>query len=107
MNARRENNRRPCREQTVGALAAGCFLLYLVALSPHLVHHLFERDDDPPRCPFLALSLHTPELKPNCPALTPLRVTGSLGEQSQAVSLAVPLVHGSHPRAPPRTVPPT
>lgn len=107
MNARRGDNRRPWRERTVGALAAGCFLLYLIALSPHLVHHLFDEDHDSPACPFLALSQHTAELQPDPPALTPLRVTDTLDEQRRTVSLPVPLVHGSHPRAPPRSVPPT
>jgi hypothetical protein len=107
MNARRGNNRRPWREKTVSALAAGCFLLYLIALSPHLVHHLFDEDHDSPACPFLALSQHTPELQPALPALTPLRVTDTLDEQRRPVSLPVPLIQGSHPRAPPRALPPT
>jgi hypothetical protein len=107
MKTRRGNDRRPWREKTVGALTAGCFLLYLIALSPHLVHHLFEKDHDPPTCPFLALSQHTPELQPDPPALTRLIVTGILDDHKPTVSLPAPPVLDSHPRAPPRTVPPT
>jgi hypothetical protein len=107
MKTRRGNARRPWRKQTVGALTAGCFLLYLIALSPHLVHHLFEKDHGPPTCPFLALSQHTPELQPDCPALTPLSVAGPLEAPKRTGSLPVPLVLDSHPRAPPRAVPPT
>jgi len=99
--------RRPWREQTVGALTAGCLLVYLIALSPHLVHHLFEEHHDTPTCPFLALSQHTPELQPDPLALPPLGVTDTLDEPHRAVPLLVPLVLGSHPRAPPRVVSPT
>jgi hypothetical protein len=107
MKTRRGNDRRPWREKTVGTLTAGCFLLYLIALSPHLVHHLFEKDHDSPTCPFLALNQHTPELQPDPPPLTPLSLTGPLDEPKRTASLPVPLIHGSHPRAPPRSVPPT
>jgi hypothetical protein len=104
MNARRGNSWRLCQEKTVGALAAGCFLVYLIALSPHLVHHLFEeKHHDSPSCPFLALSQHTPELQPDLPALTPLSVTGPLDAPKRTVTVSVLLVLDSHPRAPPRS----
>ncbi len=107
MNAGRGNSWSTCREKTIGALAAGCFLLYLIALSPHLVHHLFDEDHDSPACPFLALSQHTPELQPDPPALIPVSVAGPLDAPKRTVSLPVPLVLDSHPRAPLRSVPPT
>ncbi len=94
--------RRPWREKTVGALAAACFLLYLFALSPHLVHHLFEeKHHDSPSCPFLALCEHTPELQPDPPPITCLIRTGLLEEPKPTLSIPLPSIHNSHTRGPP------
>ena len=42
------------------AFVACLFAGYLVALTPHLVHHLFDDDQDQTSCPYLAQSQHTP-----------------------------------------------
>jgi len=105
MNARGRGNGRLWRRQIVGTLAAGCFLVYSIALAPHLVHHLFDQDHDTPSCPFLALSQHTPELQPDPPTLTCLILTGTLEDQKPTLSLLSPLIHSGHPRAPPPSVP--
>jgi len=96
-----EGIRRPWREKTVGALAAGCFILYLIALSPHLVHHLFEKDHDTPTCPFLALSQHTPQLQTDPPTIICLIWTGHLEYPEPTVFLPSLLVHNKNPRGPP------
>ena len=106
MNLRKGNDWRPLRGKTVGTLAAGFFLVYLIALSPHLVHHLFDEDHDSPSCPFLALSQHTPGLQTDPSSVTPLIVTETLDDQKPTVPLPSPQVHSSHPRAPPYSIPP-
>ena len=45
----------------LSALIACLFVGYVVALTPHLVHHIFDGDENQPRCPHLAQSQHTPE----------------------------------------------
>ena len=97
--------RRPWREKTVGALTAGCFLVYLIALSPHLVHHLFDEDHDSPSCPFLALSQHTPELRTDPPTISCLIWTGHQEDSEPMVPLPSPLMHNRHLRGPPSSVP--
>ncbi len=49
---------RRCRAQ-IGALAAGFLLAYLIAVSPHLVHHALETDHGRPSCPLLIQSQQT------------------------------------------------
>ena len=64
---------RTSRARTFSVLSAlvACFLAgYLVTLTPHLVHHLFEGDEDQPRCPVLVQSEHTPQLSNDPPSLT-------------------------------------
>jgi hypothetical protein len=105
MNTRGGDDRMPWRRKTVGALAAGFFLIYLIALAPHLVHHLLDEDHDSPSCPFLALSQHTPGLQPDPPTLTCPTLAEVLDEQGPTLSFPAPLIHASHPRGPPPSVP--
>ncbi len=44
------------------ATAAALFAVWLVALTPHLVHHLDQRAEKAPACAFVALADHTPHL---------------------------------------------
>lgn len=85
-------------------LVAGFFLVYLIAVSPHLVHHLFEEDHDSPPCPFLALSQHTPQLQPDLPTITCLIWTEFLEDPKPTLSLPSPLIHNSRTRGPPSSV---
>jgi len=100
-------NQGPWRRKTVGTLVAGFLLVYLIAVSPHLVQHLFEEDHDSPACPFLALSQHTPELQLDPLTLTHLVLTGIFEGEDHALSIPSPLIYGNHPRAPPRSRPST
>ncbi len=98
------DRRRRWRQKAVGTLAAGFFLAYLVAASPHLVHHLFEEDHDSPPCPFLALSQHTPQLQPDPLTITCLIWTEFLEDPKPTLSLPSPLIHNSRTRGPPSSV---
>ena len=86
----------------IGLLAAGYLLVYLIALSPHLVHHAFERHHGDPECPLLIQSqLATAELQPDVPAVGPPGVAGPLPVLEPTVLLPTPFAPTSQPRAPP------
>ncbi len=89
----------------LGALTVGLFAAYLVALPPHLVHHLFEENHGQHECPLLAQSQQTPELQTDPPALTPPIQIGTVQVLSPGVSLPSPALALSHSRAPPRSAP--
>ena len=86
-------------------LTTGLFVTYLVALSPHLVHHLFDYDHDRPVCPHLAQSQQTPELQPDPPTLTPPLLTEGVQVVFAQVLSSAPDLPCSRPRAPPRSAP--
>ena len=94
------------RFTAAGLLTAGLFLAYLIALSPHLVHHFFDEDQGRPACPLLAQSQQTPELQPDPPTLIPPISTESLHSVFAGTSLrASPDLTVGDPRAPPRSAP--
>ena len=63
----------------IGLLTAGCLLVSLIALSPHLVHHAFEKHHGVPECPLLLQTFQsTVELQPAVPAIRPPRVAEPL-----------------------------
>ena len=88
-----------------GALTAGLFLTYLIALPPHLVHHFFDEDQGRQACPLLAQSQHIPELQTDLPALIPPVPTESLHSLFPGASLPSPNLTPSQSRAPPRSAP--
>jgi hypothetical protein len=49
---------RRCRP-TLSLLLCGAILFLIAETTPHLVHHLFETDQEP-ECEFLAIADHTP-----------------------------------------------
>jgi hypothetical protein len=87
-------------------LTAGLFLAYLIALPPHLVHHLFDGEQDHETCSYLAQSQHTPGLQLGLLTLNPPVCLKIL------IWVPLPLLLPSadltvgHPRAPP-LVPPS
>lgn len=89
--------------RVASVLTAGLFAAYLIALSPHLVHHLFEEDHGLPACPLLAQSQQTPQLQPDPPGL-PLPGEGEAVLVARVESpLLPPVPPPSEPRAPPRS----
>jgi len=87
----------------LGVLTAGLFAAYLIALSPHLVHHAFDDDHGVPACPLLAQSQQTPELQPDPPSLPlPSEVDTVLASRIES-PLLPPVLPSNHPRAPPRS----
>lgn len=89
----------------MGALTAGLFLAYQIALPPHLVHHLFDENRILPTCPHLAQSQQTPELQSDSPTLTPPIPAATLLALLPGVSLPSLDLTVNHPRAPPRSAP--
>ena len=89
----------------VGPVTAGLFLAYLIALSPHLVHHFFDEDQGRQACPLLAQSQQTPELQTDPPTLTSPISTERLLLVFPRASSPSPDFTASDPRAPPRSVP--
>ncbi len=85
----------------VGALTAGLFLAYLIALPPHLVHHLFNEDQGRTVCPLLAQNQQTPGLQTDPLTLIPLSPTEILNPPLSTASLPSPDLPVSRPRAPP------
>ena len=85
----------------VGALTAGLFLAYLIALPPHLVHHLFDESAGRTACPLFAQNQQTPGLQTESPTLIPVSPTEILNPPLSAASLPSPDLPGSRPRAPP------
>jgi len=93
------------RPTTMGALTAGFFLVYLITLPPHLVHHLSDEDQGRPACSHLAQSQQTPELQPDPPNLTAPILIETLHALIPESSLpSADLVVG-HSRAPPCAAP--
>lgn len=93
------------RCKTLGVLTAGLFLAYLIALAPHLVHHLFEEGHGQPECSFLAQSQQTHVVQADPPVLTPLAPAEILEAAFPGTPLPPPDLTVSHPRAPPRSAP--
>jgi hypothetical protein len=86
----------------IGLLAAGCLLVFLIALSPHLVHHAFEKHHGLPECPLLLQSqLATADLQPDAPTLEPPAVAEPLPVPEPTALLPTPFAPTSQPRAPP------
>ena len=83
-------------------LALGCLLVYLVALSPHLVHHAFEKPTARPDCPFLTLSQHgdadAPQVPPAVAAIQPVSPLAAIPATLTLPSVLLPHLQ---PRAPP------
>ena len=81
----------------VACLLAG----YLVTLTPHLVHHLFDGDDAQPRCPLLVQSDHTPQLSTDPPSLTAVTAAAPLAVVADA-RVVIPTARSNREsRAPP------
>lgn len=89
----------------VGLLTAGLFAAYLLALPPHLVHHLFDEDHGQPECPLLAQSQQNPELQPDPPTLPLPSRTNTIESPLPGASPRLPDLALKHPRAPPRSAP--
>ncbi|MBI2152292.1 MAG: hypothetical protein HYV92_04145 [Candidatus Rokubacteria bacterium] len=92
-------------QRVLGLLTAGLFAAYLVALSPHLVHHLFDQDDGVPACPHLAQSQQNPGVQPDPPSLPHLIATGALDAPLPSTSLPSLDLTAGRPRAPPSSAP--
>ena len=87
----------------LSALAACLFAGYVVALTPHLVHHLFDSDGGQAACPLFALSDHTPQARGDTvPALT-LPPVGCSATLPNRVTLPVADGIAARSRAPPVT----
>ena len=85
----------------LGLLATSCFLAFLVAQPPHLVHHLFEHGQKQTDCAFASAGKHTEGLSPDILTPIPVLTEGdgvSIAHQSPLPSLALT---PSHARAPP------
>lgn len=84
--------------------ALGLLLAYLVALPPHLVHHVFEHDDEhgQAQCPHLATSQQTADAQVDLPASFAVPHTAA-ALVAPAVSELPPVTARSaeNPRAPP------
>ncbi len=88
-----------------GILTAGFFLAYLIALPPHLVHHLFEEDHGQPECPLFAQSQQTPVVQADPSVLTPLAPSEFLEARLPQAALPFADLTIRHSRAPPRSAP--
>ena len=101
------------RVATAGGLTAGFLLTYLVALPPHLVHHLFETEPSDPfkvdlsqsGCSHLAQSQTTTPHQTDAPSLIPPIPTEILHALFSGTSLPSPTLRVNHPRAPPCLTP--
>ena len=92
--------------RVLGLLTAGLFAAYLVALSPHLVHHLFdEKDHGRPACPHFAQNQQTPSLQPDSPSLTPPIQVATAEVLPPGLALPRPDPTLIRPRAPPHSAP--
>lgn len=94
------------RRSAIVSLTIAVFLvLYLVAVSPHLVRHAFENHHGPPECPLLIQSqLTTAVLQDDTLTVGPPVLAGTLPEQKLTPYLPSPPRHSSQPRAPPPLV---
>lgn len=89
-------------------LTTGFFLLYLVAVPPHLVHHLFDGAPDhaAPPCPHFAQSHQPPELPLEPPVvLAAPAATATVAPPAIAPRLLTLSLPANPPRAPPATAP--
>ena len=91
--------------RVLGVPTAGLFVAYLIALSPHLVHHLFDQEHGVPACPYLAQSQQNPGLQPDPPSLTPPGQVATVPTLPRGALLSAPDLTLSDPRAPPRSAP--
>ncbi len=91
----------------LGGLTTGLFAAYLIALSPHLVHHLFDENYGGRACPYLAQSQQTPGLQPDPPSLTPPDQVAAVPTLPSGASLPAPDLTLGDPRAPPAPHPPS
>jgi len=89
------------RWRAVSAVTAGLFLAYLVTISPHLVHHLFDQDHGRPACPHLAQSQNTPAVEASPVILTLPSPTEIITVSLPGILTPSPEVRASTPRAPP------
>lgn len=87
------------------AFTAALFAAYLISLSPHLVHHLFDEDQDHPTCPYFALSQQNSALQPDPPIPVPPAQTAACHDQLPAASLPFSDRSVVNPRAPPDSTP--
>jgi hypothetical protein len=86
----------------VSILVAGFLLVYLIAVSPHLVHHAFEKNEGRPACPLLIQSHQTTAEIAHCPSpVTPVVLTGLLAVLPTAEPHQQLLSCQRQPRAPP------
>jgi hypothetical protein len=85
----------------LSAVVACLFAGYVVALTPHLVHHLFDGGDDQPQCPHLAQSQHTPEAWSDPPTALSLPAIGRLAVCPDRTSLPFTKRTVGSSRAPP------
>jgi hypothetical protein len=100
MNAGRSSSPRLA---VLTVFALGLLLVYVIALPPHLVHHLFDGDEHgQPRCEHLAQSQQTPEAQADLPALlSPLAATRADVPPAVAEVLQAGDRSAENPRAPP------
>lgn len=82
-------------------LTAGLFLAYLIALPPHLVHHLFDGEPDHETCSYLNQSQHMPGLQLGLPTLSPPVCLKILTWVLLPLLLPSADLTVGHPRAPP------
>ncbi|MBI1893022.1 MAG: hypothetical protein HYS14_02765 [Candidatus Rokubacteria bacterium] len=87
------------------ALAAAVFLVYLFALPPHLVHHLFDEDQGHLTCPYLAHSQHSPGIQTDPFTLSPPGSAEAHQGLPSPVLLCSDDLTAGNPRAPPRVPP--
>jgi len=86
-------------------LTAGCFCAVLIAITPHLVHHAFDRHQGRPECPLLLVSLQaTGHATPDPPALPEPGLLGPVRLPEVLVHRPLLCPARPQPRAPPATV---
>ena|SRR3990170_6939745 len=88
----------------VRALTAGVFLAYLVVVSPHLVHHLFDDDHAGPPCPHLLQSQQTPGIEAASLVFSPPGEAAPVDPVLTGSSCVSPDLVVIHSRAPPRSL---
>jgi len=84
-----------------GLLAAGLFLVFVTAQSPHLVHHAFERGHDQTDCSFLSAAEHSPGLSAHTATPIALELVAALGWAPDPPRAPSPALAPSDARAPP------
>jgi hypothetical protein len=87
----------------VSLLAAGFFLAYLIAVSPHLVHHAFEDHQTRPTCPLLIQSQQTMAEPQHGPSpIVPVVLAEIVAARTTVAALPLLIPLRLPPRAPPR-----